>query len=200
VNASVSALILAGGKATRLGGVAKHMLVPDDGDPRTIFARQTEVLAPRVQEILVATSADIPGYRSVRDMFPDVGPLAGIAAGLKAMLTPWLLVVAGDMPYLSPAVVDLLIDAIDPLYEAVGVRINGLPEPLVCMLSRRAYPAAERRLQTRRNKVAGLLTEERLHVRWLEEAELRAVDPTLQAFVNVNEPEDLRGITAGKPA
>src|SRR5947208_3531215 len=136
------------------------MLVPADGDGRTIFERQTEVLAPRVQEILVATSSDIPGYRAVRDMFPDVGPLAGIAAGMQAMLTPWLLVVAGDMPYLSGAVVDLIIGAADPLQQAVGVRINGLPEPLLCMLSKRAYPAVERRLQTRRNKVAGLLTEE----------------------------------------
>ena len=43
---AVSALILAGGKATRLGGVAKHELVPDDGDGRTIFERQVAVLAP----------------------------------------------------------------------------------------------------------------------------------------------------------
>jgi len=200
VRAHVSALILAGGKATRLGGVAKHELVPDDGDGRTIFERQVAVLASRVEEILVATAADIPGYRCVRDVLPDVGPLAGIAAGMQAMLTPWLLIVAGDMPYLSGAVVDLIIGAATELDQAVGIRLGGLPQPLLCMLGRRAYPAVERRLQTRRNKVSGLLTDERLHVRWLDEPEVRAVDPTLQAFVNVNEPEDLRDITRGKPA
>ena len=197
---AVSALILAGGKATRLGGVAKHELVPDDGDGRSIFERPTSVLAPRVQEILVATSADIPGYRCVRDVLPDVGPLAGIAAGLCEMLTPWLLVVAGDMPHVSGAVVDLILGAATDLDQAVGVQIGGLPEPLLCLLHQRAYPAVERRLLTRRIKVAGLLTVVRLHVRWIDEPAIRAVDPTLQAFVNVNEPEDLRGLTRGKPA
>lgn len=200
MRSSVSALILAGGKATRLGGVAKHELVPDDGDGRTIFERQVAVLEPRVHEILVATPGEIAGHRCVRDVLPDVGPLAGIAAGLQAMATPWLLVVAGDMPYLSGAVADLIIGAATERDQAVAVRLGGLPEPLFCMLGRRAYPAVERRLQARRNKVAGLLTEEGLDVRWLDEPVVRAVDPTLQAFVNVNEPEDLRGITGGKPA
>jgi molybdopterin-guanine dinucleotide biosynthesis protein A len=59
----VSALILAGGKATRFGGIAKHLLVVDG---ETIFARQVRVLAPRVAEILVSCADDIPGYRTVR--------------------------------------------------------------------------------------------------------------------------------------
>ncbi len=193
----VTALILAGGKATRLGGAAKHEIVVEG---RTIFERQVHVLAPRVQEILVATAHDIPGHRCVRDVLPDVGPLAGIAAGLRAMQTPWLLVVAGDMPYISGDVLDLALAAASVLDEAVAFRLHGLPEPLTCMLSRRAAPAVERRLQARRNKVAGLFTEERLHVRWVDEAAVRAVDPGLRAFVNVNEPEDLRGITGSKPA
>jgi molybdenum cofactor guanylyltransferase len=187
----VSALILAGGKATRLGGVAKHELVVDG---RTIFERQTAVLAPRVQEILVANPTDIPGYRCVRDVLPDVGPLAGIAAGLQASFTPWLLVVAGDMPHLTGAVVDQLIEAVSGEDDAVGVRIGGLPEPLVSVLHRRVLPAVTRRLENRRYKVSGLLTEERLHVRWLD------LDSHRQAFFNVNEPEDLGGITGSKPA
>jgi molybdopterin-guanine dinucleotide biosynthesis protein A len=191
VRDSVSALILAGGKARRMGGVAKHQLVVGG---RTIFERLTSVLAPRVQEILVATAADIPGYRCVHDVLPDVGPLAGIAAGLEAALTPWLLVVAGDMPHLTGAVVDELLAAATDVDDAVGVRIDGLPEPLVAMLHRRALPAVTRRLANRRYKAAGLLTEERLHVRWLD------LDAHRQAFFNVNEPEDLGGITGSKPA
>jgi molybdopterin-guanine dinucleotide biosynthesis protein A len=191
VRDSVSALILAGGKATRMGGVAKHELRVGD---RTIFERLTGLLAPRVQEILVATSADIPGYRCVRDVLPEVGPLAGIAAGLAAVLTPWLVVVAGDMPHLTGAVLDELIGAATDLDDAVGVRIGGLPEPLVSVLHRRTLPAVTRRLANRRFKAAGLLTEERLHVRWLD------LDAHRQAFFNVNEPEDLGGITGSKPA
>src|SRR5579884_4036130 len=94
-----AALILAGGRATRLGGVDKLALVIDGA---SILDRLRAVLAPRVAEIVVATPRDIPGLRCVRDAEGE-GPLAGIAAGLAACALPWLVVVAGDMPHLSGA-------------------------------------------------------------------------------------------------
>src|SRR5438067_7336736 len=100
----VSAVILAGGRATRLGGVAKHEILVG-GEP--IFARQVRVLAPRVSEILVSGPA-IAGYRSVSDSKAGAGPLAGIAAALVAVRTPWLLVLAGDMPYITGELIDAL--------------------------------------------------------------------------------------------
>jgi molybdopterin-guanine dinucleotide biosynthesis protein A len=188
---TVSALILAGGKATRMGGVAKYALLVDG---ESILDRLTAVLAPRVHEILLATAADIPGYRCVRDVLPDVGPLAGIAAGLQAAMTPWLLVLAGDMPHMTGEVIDRMVRAARDTDDAIGVRLGGIPEPLVALLHRRTLPAVTRRLENRRYKVSGLLLEERLHVRWLDMDAYRA------AFFNVNEPEDLGGITGSKPA
>jgi molybdopterin-guanine dinucleotide biosynthesis protein A len=194
----VSALILAGGKATRFGGVAKHELVVEG---RTIFERQVAVLAPRVAEILVSlgsstrSAPDIAGasIRTVRDAYEGIGPLAGIAAGLAACRTPWLLVVAGDMPYISAALIDQLIarahSSVDPhaadSVDAVGIRIDGLPEPLVCVLHTRALPIVERRIAGSDYKASRLLTDENLRVDWFENADRAAVR-------NVNSPEDLR--------
>lgn len=187
-----SALILAGGKATRLGGVAKHDIVIDPVDGRTIFERQVAVLAPRVAEILVASPHDIAGYRCVRDVVPDVGPLAGIAAGLAAMQTPWLVVVAGDMPHLTGEVIDELVDAARDGADAVGVRVGGLVEPLVCALHEAMFAVVTHRLGEGRYKVADVFSE--LRVRWLD------LDRHKQAFSNINEPEDLGRITGSKPA
>lgn len=185
----VSALILAGGKATRLGGVAKHELVVDG---QTIFARQVSVLEPRVMEILVSSPRDIDGYRTVRDSVEGVGPLAGIAAGLAACRTSWLLVVAGDMPHITGELVDRMISTAVASYDphaadsldAVGIRCNGLPEPLLCVLHTRMLATVERRIAARDFKASRLLTEE-LRVHWIEDA-----DPG--ALRNVNSPEDLR--------
>jgi molybdopterin-guanine dinucleotide biosynthesis protein A len=177
---NVSALVLAGGKATRLGGIAKHALVIDG---ESIFARQVRVLAPRVAEILVS-GPDIAGYRSVRDSIDGAGPLAGIAAGLAACTTPWLLVVAGDMPYLTGNLIDALIDATGDDLDAVGVRSRGLPEPLLCVLHTRVLPTVERALATHRFKASRILTDDGLRVRWID-----AADP--EALRNVNSPEDL---------
>ncbi len=184
---SVTALILAGGKATRLGGIAKHELVIEG---RTIFERQVAVLAPRVAEIVVSAPTPIAGYRTVADAVTDGGPLAGIAAGLEVVTTPWLLVVAGDMPYVSGELVDLLLDRRGD--DGVGIEIDGLPQPLCCVLRAEATrPALARLLATGQRKASRLLTDAGLALRWLAEPELRAIDPELRALSNVNLPADL---------
>ena len=186
---TASALILAGGQATRLGGIAKHALVIDG---ETIFARQVRVLAPRVAEILVSCASEVPGYRTVRDAVMGAGPLAGIAAGLAAATTPWLLVVAGDMPELRGTVIDLLLAACAAeKHDAVGIRIGELPQPLLCALRVAAFHTMAAAMLARGDrKVSRLLTDHPC-VHWLDEAAVRAVDPELRSLRNVNSAADL---------
>ncbi|MDX2089927.1 MAG: molybdenum cofactor guanylyltransferase [Kofleriaceae bacterium] len=183
--ADVTALVLAGGRATRMGGIDKRALVVEG---RSIFERQCEVLAPRVAEIVVSLApgaAAVEGHRTVTDAIAGVGPLAGIAAGLAAVATPWLLVVAGDMPYISAALVDRMLAAVTDAIDAVGVRVAGMPEPLVCVLRvAPARAAVERRLAAKRYKASTLLTDEGLRVAWLDEVDTHVVR-------NLNAPQDL---------
>jgi len=164
-----------------MGGVAKHEIIVEG---ETIFARQRAVLAPRVAEIIVSGAA-IEGHRTVHDAIEGAGPLAGIAAGLAAATTPWLLVVAGDMPYLTGELVDRMLAARRDDLDAVGVRARDLPEPLLCLLHARVGAVVERRLAASRLKASGLLTDEGLAVAWLHVSDPRAL-------VNINSPADLR--------
>jgi len=185
----VTGLILAGGKATRLGGVDKRQLVIAG---RTIFERQVEALAPCVAEILVSSRADVPGYRTVRDPVADVGPLGGIAAGLAAAATPWLFVLAGDMPGVHRALVELVLSHGDADSDAVGIRIGNRPEPLCSALRVAVWrPIVSARIAARVLRASALLGERHVRVRWIEEASVRAIDPSLQSLRNVNSPEDL---------
>jgi molybdopterin-guanine dinucleotide biosynthesis protein A len=185
----VSALILAGGRATRLGGIDKRELVIEGA---TIFERQVEVLAPRVSEVIVSSARELAGYRTVRDAIEGAGPLAGMAAGLAVARTAWLLVVAGDMPYLTGAVIDLIVARITEDCDAVGIRIGEFPEPLLCALRcATCAPVVERRIAAGQRKASRLLTDGDLRVCWIEEPALRAIDPELRALFNVNAPEDL---------
>lgn len=186
-----SALIVAGGRATRLGGVDKRELVVGG---RTIFERQCEVLLPRVAEVIVSSARETPGFRTVADAVPDAGPLAGVAAGLAAATTPWLLVLAGDMPHVTGALIDLVLTRPRDAIDAVGLRVGSFPEPLFCLLRvATARPAVEAMLAARRLKASRLLTDSGLHVDWIDEPALRAVDPELRGLFNVNVPADLDG-------
>lgn len=204
--AAITALILAGGRATRLGGRDKREIMVEG---RTIFERQVEVLAPRVAEIVVSAPRPMAGYRTVSDPVVRGGPLAGIAAGLVAAATPWLLVVAGDMPHVSGAVLDLICQPIaesaleaPPVragepptrrrIDAVALRIGGMPQPLLCALRvGAAQPVVTGRLAAGQLKASQVFTDGELAVRWIEESVVRGVDPTLRALFNVNAPEDL---------
>jgi molybdopterin-guanine dinucleotide biosynthesis protein A len=192
IRPDVTALILAGGRATRFGGIAKHAIAIDG---RTILDRQRAVLEPRVAEVIASANRPIDGLPTVADD-RGTGPLAGIAAGLARATTPWLLVVAGDMPYLAGEVVDLMLAHATGDAAAVGLRVGGLPggaliEPLLCVLAVvAARPVLDGLLAAERYKASGLL-EALDRVTWIDEAALRAVDPALRTLRNVNSPEDL---------
>lgn len=195
---TVEACILAGGRASRLGGVAKPLV---EVGGRTILARQLDVLTPRVASVIVALAPGaapppVPAawagrVRFVHDVAEGAGPLAGLAAGLAAARAPWLLAVAGDLPDLAPALVDLLIAACAAAGDADAVvpRVGGHPEPLLAAYAVTVDDTVNVRISDGRRSVQGLLGA--LRVRWIEEAALRAVDPALRSFQDLDTPEDL---------
>ncbi|HEY4243705.1 MAG TPA: molybdenum cofactor guanylyltransferase [Kofleriaceae bacterium] len=173
-----AAVIVAGGRGTRMGGVDKRQIVVEGA---TIFERQVSVLAPRTSEILVSARAEVAGFRTVYDDEADAGPLAGVWAALAATTDDWLLVVAGDMPYLDAALIDAMLAA--RARDAVGIRIDGRIEPLLCVLrvaAARPVLSAMRAVDERR---AGALLE-RLDTVWLDDVADRSLH-------SINAPEDL---------
>jgi molybdopterin-guanine dinucleotide biosynthesis protein A len=186
----VTACIIAGGRARRLGGALKPLLLVDG---ETILARQRAVLAPRAAELVLALAAPGPlaeqGVRAVYDVVADAGPLAGLAAGLAASERPWLLAVAGDMPYLSPAVLDALLAAASDGADAVVPVVGGFPEPLCALYGRAVAPVIARHLAAGARRTQGILDD--LRVTWLDESHLRALDPQLRTFTNVNVPSQI---------
>ncbi|MFT3692499.1 MAG: molybdenum cofactor guanylyltransferase [Kofleriaceae bacterium] len=171
----IDALILAGGRATRFGGIAKHELVIDG---ERIIDRQAALLHPRVREILVSAREPVSGFRTVQDYLGE-GPLAGIAAGLQASDAERLLVIAGDMPDVTGELLDRLIAGSG----TVGVKIDDRIEPLACVVIRSLLPEIEDRLRTNRWSVGELLTASA--TTWLTDLDSRWLR-------NVNSPADLR--------
>jgi molybdopterin-guanine dinucleotide biosynthesis protein A len=115
----------------------------------------------------------------------------GLYSGLQAITTSHALVIAVDMPFVQPAVVRLLLS--QPLDDALLVPIvNGFHQVLLAVYPRSILPAVAERLRAGRRDPRSLLEVAR--VRSIDEAQLRAVDPQLRSFVNINTPEELTNL------
>lgn len=189
-----AAAILAGGRASRMGGRSKSSILVEG---RRIIDRQLDVLHPLVpdtfSDLLIVANDPAPfaglGLPVIPDVEPGLGPLVGVLSALLATPAPSLVAIACDMPYLSPAVLRLLADpALDA--DAVVPFVAGYPEPLLARWSRTCIPAIRSRLARRSLKTADLLSDLSVHL--IPEPTLRSLDPDLRTFVNINEPSDVR--------
>ncbi len=187
-----SALIFAGGRATRLGGIDKALLTLGG---RTIVDRVLDALDPLVDERLALTNdrslADPPGLRLVPDADPHAGVLRALAGGLEAASGELCLVAACDMPFVSRPVFELLLEtqaARDA--DVVIPRVSGRLQPMHAVYRRPPVLGAVGDAIARgQQRLTGYL--DALRVVEVSDDVLRAIDPDLRAFFNLNTPDDL---------
>jgi molybdopterin-guanine dinucleotide biosynthesis protein A len=110
----ITGLILAGGRASRMGGVDKG-LQNHRGLPLALHALLR--LQPQVGELIINANRNLGAYESFGvPVWPDVltdfaGPLAGFMAGMEHATTPWLVSVPCDSPGFPDDLVERLAQA-----------------------------------------------------------------------------------------
>ena len=184
------AVIMAGGDSQRMGRDKASLVLGE----QTLMQRVAEIMQVVFPQVVVSVRtprADI-ALPQVCDVFSDLGPLAGLCAGLDYASqdgVPWIFAVATDMPFLRPALIEQLatyragVDAVVPL-------IDGHPQPLAAFYSIDALPAV-RALATGEGKRSLRAALERLQVAYVHAADLITADPGLDSFVDLDTPEDL---------
>jgi molybdopterin-guanine dinucleotide biosynthesis protein A len=98
-----TAVVLAGGKAARLGGQAKPQL---EVGGRTMLAAVLAAVADAELRIVVGPPQPVPpDVRQVRERPPGGGPVAALRAGLVEVSTDVVALLAGDLPFLTGTLV-----------------------------------------------------------------------------------------------
>ena len=155
-------------------------------DDVVIVARD-EVQATTISTLPYIASISPTEVRVIHDRIPDIGPLMGLYTGLSAIHHPHALVTAVDMPLIQPALLTFLLSL--PRDEALLIpRVHDAPQVLLAIYPRVILPDVKERLEMGRRDPRSLLDV--VPVRFIEEEQLRMVDPELRSFVNVNTPED----------
>jgi len=179
--------ILAGGRATRLGGRDKAWL-ERGGKPLVLaLARR---LAPQVDATLVSANRNAGEYlshglRPIHDRIADIGPLGGIEALATTCRTPWLLTVPVDVVDVNDCLVRSL-RAAGP--RGAWAEDDDGPQPLVAL-----WPVEVLRTEVARTVASGDFAVHALQARM-------GMTPVRLAglrFGNLNTPGDLvvAGIT-----
>lgn len=189
---SVTALILAGGQATRMGGEDKGLLVCAG---RPLIAHVLARVAPCVDAVLISANRNLDAYRryghpvieDARADFP--GPLAGIARGLELCTTDWLWVVPCDAPLVDARLLQRLMDACREQNAPAAVPTEaGWMQATFALLRRDVLASLHHYLDRDQRAVHA----------WLKKlpAAAAACDDHPEWFVNLNTPEELAACAA----
>lgn len=201
----LSAIILAGGKSSRLGQDKRRLQLWGESGP-TLLEHTVHTLATLCDDLVVvlndaAAWPDFPA-QIVPDAYPAGGPLGGIASGLAAIRYSFALVVAADMPLLN---LDLLrwmaqqprnYDILSP--RTAGETKSGGWETLCAIYSQGCLSVMQTLLHSGDLKMR--LVFDQMAVQPVTVDEWQRFDPEGTTFLNINTATDLALVVQRLPS
>jgi molybdenum cofactor guanylyltransferase len=186
----VTGVLLAGGNSRRMGEDKRFLIVGEE----TLLERGLRVLRSMFQEVLVVIAQDSTPLRVdavvVRDLIPECGSLGGLYTGLMQATTPWVFVVACDMPFLDQAVIAEFTKR-KGVADIVMAKLAARLHPMHALYGKRCLSPLKQMIQMRQLKIQELVSHVSLHVQYITETDLFTIDPSGRSFHNVNTPADL---------
>ena len=164
---------------------------------RTLLARAMDSarsVTPSVR--IVGDPAKFASFGPVvEDIFPGCGPLAGIHAALTNTTADRTIILAVDLPFVSPLLLQFLIDRAEqsPTSAAIVPRVDQRWQPLCAIYRRQFADLAESALRAGHYKIDPLFSECMTHA--IEERDLQEAGFSPRLFLNVNTPQDLTDAT-----
>lgn len=186
-------IILAGGKSKRYG--RNKALVDLGGVP--LIERVVGTMSSVFQRLILVTNTPheyshlhLPMYQ---DLIKGLGPLGGIYTGLSAISDEAGFFVACDMPFINGALIRHMV-RVRGDFDVVAPKIDWKIEALHALYCKKGLPTVKGLIDSGEYQVVKFYRKVR--VKYIGEKEIRAFDPDLRSFFNVNRPEEL--LEAGK--
>jgi molybdenum cofactor guanylyltransferase len=187
-----SAIVLVGGEARRAGGREKYFFTYRG---KTFIDRLLDTLRDVADEIVVVARdpeqcerfCHLEEIRCISDIRRGIGPIGGLHAGALAVHGTHVFVAACDMPCIHADVVRMLFAAVEGYDAAIPCWEHDKYEPLHAVYLRSALLGylEEHESLSLRSMVRSLNT------RYIGMERIRAIDPGLHTFININKIEDL---------
>ena len=181
----ITAVILAGGQASRMDGEDKGLIVFRE---LPLIAHVVNVVESKVSQILISANRNFEEYANFGKVISDdlegyQGPLAGISKALKVCSTPYLLVLPCDSPLIDEALIDSLIEKMEISKVDICVAHDGsIMHATFALMQTKLEKSLEEFLEEGGRKMA----------LWYRQHSLERIDVSshLEVLTNINRPED----------
>lgn len=187
---AISAIILSGGRATRMGGVDKGLILLQQ---KSLIQHVIDRLTPQVDEILINANREITryqtfGYLVLQDEVEDfLGPLAGFSLGLQHAKHDYLLTVPCDSPLLPLDLAQrLMAGLIENNADIAVASSDNNTHPVFCLCRKSVLSSLMDYLQQGERRVST----------WQKSQKYIEVDfsDVADAFINLNTFEELTAL------
>lgn len=181
----VTGVVLAGGKASRMGGTDKGLLVLN-GKP--LWQHVADTLLTQVNQVAISANRNLDIYQAsgltvIRDTLTDYpGPLAGMLSVMQQLDSPWFLFSPCDTPHIPHTLLTRL-QAQRGESPVVWVHDGDRDHPTIALAHRQLIPEIARYLSQGERRVMVFMRQAGGHS--VDCSDIKT------AFSNVNTPDDL---------
>ena len=184
-----TAIVLAGGESRRMGRDKAFL----EMHGRTLIEIVIERLVNCFSSVLISggpsSRYEQLGCEVVPDEYEGAGALGGICSAVAASPSDSSFVVACDMPFVNPQVVQYLESFADEFDVVIPALARG-PEPLHAFYSKACVPFMRAAIEAGDYKIINFFPKVR--VKRVAESEWETLDPEGLSFLNINTPADFQ--------
>ena len=184
---NASAIILTGGKSSRMGRPKALLLF--DGEPLIVHVVRTLERLFTDIVVVAAPEQELPPLpvTLVRDEVAYQGPVGGIHYGLRAARREVGFVTSCDVPFLNLSLISYLTSQISDV-DVVVPYWQGRFQPLLAVYRLSVVPLLQDQLE--RGELRPIYLYKKVPTREVREDEIRRFDPEGLSFLNMNTPKD----------
>ena len=184
----MDALILAGGENKRIPMIKGFLEIRN----RKIIETNIELLKSIFSRVILSVNHPelyfYLGLPMIGDVFDSMGPMTGILSVFMNTESADIFVTACDMPYINAILIKYMVEKYNDKFDALIPLYDGKPQPLFGIYAKRISELMEQRIKAGKKSLLDFLKT--INVRYINEEEVRNIDPEGRSFVNINTFKD----------
>ena len=184
----MDALILAGGENKRIPMIKGFLEIRN----RKIIETNIELLKSIFSRVILSVNHPelyfYLGLPMIGDVVDSRGPMTGILSVFMNTESADIFVTACDMPYINAILIKHMVEKYNDKFDALIPLYDGKPQPLFGIYAKRISGLMEQRIRAGKKSLLDFLKT--INVRYINEEEVRNIDPEGRSFVNINTFKD----------